>query len=669
MTTAECFAGFGGFRAAMEEVGIDTIWGCEIDSHARQAYRHFWGDELAGNDITQVDASSVPDHDILTGGFPCFVAGTMILTMAGYKPIETVRSGELVLTHLGHWRRVDKTTSRDGASIRRVQAGGIPIHTTDEHPFWVVERQKKWNNTRRVYDLSFSEPTWIDAKDLHRKHRAIQLLPIDTTDDDHTEAFWWLVGNYLAEGWIRRRYDRKTTEHGIVLACHPDDSEFVMKKVREAGFHSTLAKEGHVSKIHILSVELAAFIAQFKCGAANKCIPGWVFGIAPTKCAAIISGYMFGDGHEGPNPVGKGRLHRATTVSKALALSIVLLAQRAYNIVASVTYHVRPEKCEIDGRTVNQKPTWGISIPERNQINRMNGQHGLRFIRNNAPTGETATVYNISVEEDESYIADGVVVHNCPTFSLAGVPKLRSLNRPDGFRDTTRGTLFFDLCRILEAKRPPALVFENVKNLKSHDGGRTIGVMMNALANLDYNVRYRVFDAAHWVPQHRERTYIVGFREDLPIDPVSVLWNLDIPEVRPVDLADIMEPNPDPKYTLKDGTWAFHQRHKENSKKSGKGFGYGIIEPPFEGKITRTLSHRYHKDGAEILIAQPGMNPRMLSPMECLRLQGFPKALETRLYEVGLSDARLWMGFGNAIAVPAMAAVLRRVKLLLGGKR
>ena len=277
-------------------------------------------------------------------------------------------------------------------------------------------------------------------------------------------------------------------------------------------------------------------------------------------------------------------------------------------------------------------------------------------------------INDVTNDNDASLIPDHDLLTGgfpCPTFSLAGVPKLRSLGREDGFRDITRGTLFFNLCDILDKKRPRAFVFENVKNLQSHDGGYTMLVIKHALSHLDYNARFRIIDAASWVPQHRERTIIVGFREDLMLEPTTALWDIEVPATRPVDLADILEPEPDPKYTLTDGTWAFHQRHKAKNEENGKGFGYGLIEPPFEGKITRTLSHRYHKDGAEILIAQPGQNPRMLTPLECLRLQGFPSHLEAGLYQAGLADAKLWMGFGNAVAAPAMAAVIGRVKRLL----
>ena len=252
----------------------------------------------------------------------------------------------------------------------------------------------------------------------------------------------------------------------------------------------------------------------------------------------------------------------------------------------------------------------------------------------------------------------------CQSFSLAGVSKLSSLGRSHGFEDPLRGPLFFELCRILQAKRPRAFVFENVKNLFHHDGGNTFAVIEDALRNLDYYFVSGVVDAVGWLPQHRKRVYLVGFRRDLDIRPgTHFVTGLQRPEDR-VRLDEILEVDPDPKYTLTDGMWACLQRHKGNSKAKGNGFGYGLIEPSFEDKVTRTLSHRYYKDGGEILISQEGQNPRRLTPTECLRLQGFPAWRADNMS--ALSDCRWYMGLGNAVAVPPMAELLRQVKLVLG---
>ena len=236
----------------------------------------------------------------------------------------------------------------------------------------------------------------------------------------------------------------------------------------------------------------------------------------------------------------------------------------------------------------------------------------------------------------------------CQPFSIAGVSQKNSLGRATGFEDKTQGTLFFDVCRILQAKRPEAFMLENVKNLCSHDRGRTFQVICESLEELNYEVFYKVLDGQDFVPQHRERILIVGFdrqrygREyefDFKITPVSP---------KPC-MKDILESNVDSKYTLSDKLWVYLQNYAAKHKAAGNGFGYGIA--PLDG-VSRTISARYYKDGSEILIAQEGKNPRRLTPRECARLQGFPDS-----FKIPVSDTQAYRQFGNSVVVPLMAEV------------
>lgn len=238
----------------------------------------------------------------------------------------------------------------------------------------------------------------------------------------------------------------------------------------------------------------------------------------------------------------------------------------------------------------------------------------------------------------------------CQPFSVAGVSKKRSLGRATGFEDETQGTLFFDVCRILDAKRPKAFFLENVKNLTSHDHGRTFEVIEQSLDSLDYDVFYRVLDAQDYVPQHRERIVIIGFdRRRYGIDP-EFPFDFPKPEIKPV-LADILERDVPEKYTLSDKLWAYLQAYAAKHRAAGNGFGYGLAHP--DG-VARTLSARYHKDGSEILIPQEGRNPRRLTPRECARLQGFPDS-----FVIPVSDTQAYRQFGNSVAVPLMSEVAK----------
>lgn len=240
----------------------------------------------------------------------------------------------------------------------------------------------------------------------------------------------------------------------------------------------------------------------------------------------------------------------------------------------------------------------------------------------------------------------------CQPFSIAGVSKKRSLNRPDGFADETQGTLFFDIVRILKEKQPKAFLLENVKNLVSHDGGKTFKIILRTLRrHLSYDIHFKVIDASPVVPQHRERIFIVGFKKPMNFRFPKIL------ETRP-NLNEILEKKPDKKYTLTDGVWNALQRHAKRSKERGNGFGYGIIDHSKEPeKITRTLSARYYKDGAEILIKQKRKkNPRRLTPRECARLMGFPDT-----FEIVVSDTQAYRQFGNALVVPLVTEIAKEV--------
>lgn len=243
----------------------------------------------------------------------------------------------------------------------------------------------------------------------------------------------------------------------------------------------------------------------------------------------------------------------------------------------------------------------------------------------------------------------------CQPFSLAGVSKLNALGRRHGFANPDQGNLFFNLASILDAKRPRAFLLENVKNLRTHDAGRTFSVITRTLTEeLGYTVQSKVIDASAVVPQHRERIYIVGFRDQHDADRFRFPRLKD----RGPILAQILDDAVDPKYTLSDRLWQYLQDYAAKHRARGNGFGYGL--PELEG-VSRTLSARYHKDGSEILIRQAGKNPRRLTPRECARLMGFPKR-----FRIPVSDTQAYRQFGNSVAVPVVEAVAREMAIALG---
>ncbi|MGF6570894.1 DNA (cytosine-5)-methyltransferase 1 [Paraburkholderia sp. GAS333] len=295
-----------------------------------------------------------------------------------------------------------------------------------------------------------------------------------------------------------------------------------------------------------------------------------------------------------------------------------------------------------------------------------------RTYRENYPAGDEHALIGDIV----SFPAEDVPSHDvllggfpCQPFSIAGVSKKNALGRPHGFECTTQGTLFFDVARIIAAKRPTAFLLENVKNLLSHDKGRTFDVIVQTLRDeLGYEVHYRVIDGQHFTPQHRERIIIVGFR-----GKTDFSWDdLQLPESGPrlgsiLHRTDGSEPalpwdhdrffdhaarRVQPKYTLTANLWTYLQNYAAKHRAAGNGFGFGMAYPD---SVTRTLSARYHKDGSEILVYQgESLRPRRLTPRECARLMGFPDT-----FRIPVSDTQAYRQFGNSVVMPVMREVAR----------
>ncbi|WP_373503135.1 DNA (cytosine-5-)-methyltransferase [Aestuariivirga sp.] len=261
----------------------------------------------------------------------------------------------------------------------------------------------------------------------------------------------------------------------------------------------------------------------------------------------------------------------------------------------------------------------------------------------------------------------------CQPFSIAGVSKKNALNRPHGFACDTQGTLFFDVARIIAHHRPRVFLLENVRNLVNHDSGRTFQIIRDALEKeLGYHISCRIIDAKSWVPQHRERIFIAGFRDrsDFTLDTLKVSASAEGPKLATILHREDGTEKPDghfidgktrkvsSKYTLSAHLWQYLQDYAAKHKEKGNGFGFGLFGP---SEVARTLSARYYKDGSEILIKQKGKAPRRLTPRECARLMGFDKP-DGSAFKIVVSDTQAYKQFGNAVVVPVVTAVAEHMK-------
>ena len=280
------------------------------------------------------------------------------------------------------------------------------------------------------------------------------------------------------------------------------------------------------------------------------------------------------------------------------------------------------------------------------------------------PYGDIRKIKKSSIPDHDVLLAG----FPCQPFSLAGVSKKKSLGRKHGFQDETQGTLFFEIKEILRKKQPKAFMLENVKNLISHDNKHTFEVIRHTLEEvLGYVVKWKIVDGSNWAPQHRERIFIVGYHPDkinIASDEITIPEKPRGGYKRP-ELKDIIHKKVDKKYTLGPGTWSTLERHKAHHAAAGNGFGYGLHAMPIpDGSTTRTISARYHKDGAEVLIGQNGDRPRRLTVEEAMQLQGF----NPERFKFPVSDTQAYRQIGNSVVVPAVLETAREMAKVIKNK-
>lgn len=567
-TYASLFSGIGGFEQALNKLGGTCVFASEFDKFAQQSYTALYGDEHLHGDITKIDEKDVPEHDLLVGGFPCFAAGTMITTSEGLKPIEEVRKGDKVLTHTNTFKDVVVPMIKRKKGIYKLKVMGSPItYVTEEHPIYVREMSRVWDNVNRTNVRKWSKPKWIEAKDLEpRKHFVGMSENIESKNPyniSHEDA--WLIGRYVADGYVRdgKRSGRKNSYNNQIIYCVGKDKLDVFKS-SITSYNVGVTEERTSYKCRIINKRLMDLCLAAGRGSENKRVPSYILDLPNDILESFLDGYMSGDGIE------KDGNHQATSVSKELIYGLGQIVQKLYNTPYSIQYFERPKTTIIDGRTVNQRDTWMIRFRKENRKQQdgvyLDGMLWMPVRSLDYIEEFDDYVYNFEVEGDNSYVANNLTVHNCQAFSVAG--------KREGFADT-RGTLFFDIARIAAEKKPKALLLENVKGLVNHDKGRTLDVMVETLNDVGYVVDFDVLNSKYFgVPQNRERIFIVAIRKDLieaePFNDEATtgntivpkgkrrigewadVFNFDWPEQNEVStrLRDILESNVDEKYYL-----------------------------------------------------------------------------------------------------------------------
>ena len=505
------FAGIGGFRRGMELAGHECVGFCEFDKFATASYisMHLLTDaqrkkldelpqkkrqkeilkdeyrngEWYANDVRRVCADDIPKADCWCFGFPCFAKGTYILTEKGYIPIEDVSVGDKVLTHKGRWRKVTATMHRDGARLWDVNGFGIlPTRTTAEHPYYVTKPDQPME-FKKVEQL---DDSWYST----------MVLP-DAESDGYSKEMWWIIGRYLADGWRVERKDRPSGGR-IVFAISDDKRAEFEQRLREAKLHGTYTKERTCGKYHVCNNQLYEYLEKFGKYAHGKRVPREALCLPREKAKYFFDGYMSGD--------GRSDREEATSTSAALVLGMCIIAQRLGKSVPAVYCTRRDEKCVIQGRECRQRDTYTFRISSKSVKGHYRARYVCRELYQPTESDDFGTVYNISVEEDNSYVANGAIVHNCQDISVAG--------KQLGFQGN-RSSLFFRVMYLIgqlkEEDKPAYLFIENVKNLLSVNVGWDFARLLIEMEQGGYDAEWQVLNSKDFgVPQNRERCFIIG---------------------------------------------------------------------------------------------------------------------------------------------------------------
>lgn len=567
----------------------------EIDKYAIKAHDALFPDTTNYGDITKIDWENVPDFDLFTYSSPCFIAGTLVLTKEGYRPIETLKLYDSVLTHQNKYCevvKIGKKLSKDIYEIKGMMFDKIVC--TGNHPFYVREMYRYGHKSIRM----FHEPQWVHAKDLTKKSylgyaiNTESRIPQWNGSIDNRWAhgkqvnklkdligksdFWYVMGRYVGDGWKKE----SKSGNGIIICYSDRNKETLLSALDSLNMNCYISNERTVNKATICMNELCNFVERFGYYAHGKHIDGETISLPTELLKSFLDGMIDSDGCYTNNE------YKITTVSKELAYGISQCVAKVYHRHSKLNYCRRNPKTKIEGRVVNQRDTYSVSwhTDIRKQDHAFYEDGYIWFpISSIEQIEEKQMVYNIEVTEDHTYTANGAIVHNCQDFSQAG--KQRGGEKGSG----TRSSLLWQCERAIEAKRPKFCLMENVSALVSQKFVKLFNQWQLTLEKLGYRNYAKILNAKDYgVPQNRERIFLVSIRND-----VDLTYYFPQPFRLEHRLKDLLETEVDERYYMKEevvssivqSSFAQRKRLIHDKKYDEE-----------SGGIMRTLEARDHKE-------------------------------------------------------------------------
>jgi len=492
-------SGIEAASVAWDVLGFEPLAFAEVEPYPSAVLAHRYPDVPNLGDIANVDWKPYKGRvDLVVGGTPCFTAGTLVLCEDGFKPIEQVRVGDRVVTHKGRLRKVLDTGARvTDVGVLKI-CGVMPIECTPSHPILTSKRTQRGKANEDGSWFRFESEKFVSAEDAVGLC-ACMVPDIDCLVPEYPKVYDLdnveiaeLIGWYLGDGLIAGKGRRNPTLRTLELSICPSKLVGFVARFKQKMNYRVERIDDTRCRVVIHNTELCRFLERhFGRGAANKNIPAWALALSDAERQAIVRGYMATDGHKYESGVTS-----AESVSKALTIGIQLLSR-----VGSVAKPTERGTSVIKGVEYRVKPSYKVTLGKSGGRCQIDNGYVKRIVQSFTPSG-TATVYNLEVEDDNSYTADGIAVHNCQAFSISG--------KRGGLMDP-RGQLMLEYVRAVREIEPRWLLWENVPGVLSQDRGRAFGTLLAELDELGYGLAWRVLDSQFFgVPQRRRRVFLVG---------------------------------------------------------------------------------------------------------------------------------------------------------------